>query len=75
MTKKSMPLLLGLSKEGLDPADPAEDIRGYRVCDKMGNGIGEVDELLVEEGQHIVRFLRVAVGGFLGLGEAKFIPS
>jgi len=32
-----------------------------------------VDDLLVDDGEHKVRFLRVAAGGFLGLGEAKFL--
>ncbi len=73
MTTDSMPLLLGLSKEGLTVADRAEDVRGYRVSDKDGHDIGEVDELIVEDGKHIVRFLRVAAGGFLGLGAAKFL--
>lgn len=73
MTTEPMPLLLGLSKEGLTVADCAEDVRGYRVSDKDGNDIGEVDELLVEDGKHVVRFLRVAAGGFLGFGEAKFL--
>jgi uncharacterized protein YrrD len=62
-----------IGAEGLTVTDPAEDVRGRKVLDTTGEHIGDVDDLLVEHGQHIVRFLRVAAGGFLGLGETKFL--
>lgn len=73
MRVEPMPLLRGLDKEGLTVADIAADVRGYRVLDNAGCDIGDVDDLIVEDGKHIVRFLRVAAGGFLGLGETKFL--
>lgn len=52
-----------------------DDIRGRSMFDKDGEELGKVDDLLVEPDDHRVRFLVVASGGFLGLGESKsFIP-
>ncbi|GAB3259168.1 PRC-barrel domain-containing protein [Arthrobacter pigmenti] len=52
-----------------------EDIRGRHVKDKAGEDLGKVDELLIDTNENKVRFLIVASGGFLGLGEQKsFIP-
>ncbi len=48
-----------------------QDIRGIRVVDRDGEDVGEVSDLLVDEGERKVRFLEVASGGFLGLGEEK----
>jgi uncharacterized protein YrrD len=62
-----------IGAEGLAVTDPAEDVRGRKVLDTAGEHIGDVDDLLVDHGKHIVRFLRVAAGGFLGLGETKFL--
>jgi|SRR5579859_1617604 len=62
-----------IGAEGLTVSDPAEDVRGRKVLDTADEHIGDVDDLLVEHGKHIVRFLRVATGGFLGLGETKFL--
>jgi sporulation protein YlmC with PRC-barrel domain len=60
-----------LSDTDLTVADPAEDVRGRKVLDRRGDEVGEVDDLLIDDRQHRVRFLRVASGGFLGLGETK----
>ncbi len=60
--------LLSIGDEKLMVNDPAEDVRGRKVLDKAGEEIGEVDDR-----EHKVRFLRVAAGGFLGLGETKFL--
>ncbi len=65
--------LRGISDEGLTVSDDAEDVRGRKVLDVADRDIGNVDDLLVDHGKHIVRFLRVAAGGFLGLGETKFL--
>lgn len=52
-----------------------EDVRGRHVKDKSGEDLGKVDELLIDTNENKVRFLIVASGGFLGLGEQKsFIP-
>lgn len=62
-----------LSDTGLVLAHRDEDIRGRKVVDAAGEEIGEVDDLLIDDAEKKVRFLRVAAGGFLGLGERKFL--
>jgi sporulation protein YlmC with PRC-barrel domain len=65
--------LVRLSDTELTVADPAADVRGRTVVDKAGEEVGEVDALQVDDREHHVRFLRVASGGFLGLGATKFL--
>lgn len=65
--------LLKLSDTDLTLADSAEDIRGCTVLDRGGEEIGHVDDLLIDDLEHKVRFLQVASGGFLGLGERTFL--
>jgi sporulation protein YlmC with PRC-barrel domain len=65
--------LRSIGDDRLQATDPAEDVRGRTVRDNTGNDIGDVDDLLVDDREHKVRFLRVAAGGFLGLGETKFL--
>lgn len=50
-----------------------EDIRGRRVVDENGDEIGDVDDLLIDDDENKVRFIRVASGGFLGLGKSKVL--
>ncbi len=54
-------------------ADSAIDVRGRRVVDRNGDAIGKVDALMLDEAESKVRFLRVAAGGFLGIGERLFL--
>jgi sporulation protein YlmC with PRC-barrel domain len=54
-------------------ADPAEDIRGRKIFDRAGEEIGDVDDLILDDREGKVRFIRVAAGGFLGLGERHFL--
>jgi sporulation protein YlmC with PRC-barrel domain len=63
------PKLLRLSKSGLTLSAAAEDVRGFIVVDEMGHEIGHVEDLLIDDTQKRVRFLCVADGGFLGIGE------
>ena len=65
--------LRSISDDKLETSDPAEDVRGRKVVDKVGEDIGHVDDLFVDDREHKVRLLRVAAGGFLGLGETKFL--
>src|SRR5664280_3405919 len=52
-------------------AIPDEDIRGRMVKDKDGNDLGRIDGLLVDAVGQKVRFMEVATGGILGLGQTK----
>lgn len=45
------------------------------VKDKDGRDIGKIDHFLIDDVEQKVRFIEIASGGFLGLGETKsFIP-
>lgn len=67
--------LVLLSDSGLTVATEGQDIRGRDVKDSAGEDLGKVDDLLIDGTTNTVRFLVVASGGFLGLGEQKsFIP-
>lgn len=64
--------LVRLSDTNLTLEQPAEDVRGSKVIDSAGEDIGHIDDLMIDDQQHKVRFLVVAAGGFLGIGEKKF---
>ena len=65
--------LLSLNDESLTVSDEAEDVRNYTVVDRDGEEIGKVDDLLVDETERKVRFLRIQEGGFLGIGGRQFL--
>ncbi|MFH5823469.1 PRC-barrel domain-containing protein [Georgenia sp. AZ-5] len=48
------------------------DVRGRDVVTTDDEKIGTVDEILIDDEQLRVRFLRVCSGGFLGLGKDHF---
>lgn len=54
-------------------SSPAEDIRGRKVVDANEEEIGDVDDLMIDDTEKKVRFIRVASGGFLGMGQTKFL--
>lgn len=67
--------LMKLSDTDETVINPDEDIRGRPVKDRDGEDLGTVDDLLVDTSESKVRFLIVASGGILGLGEQKsFVP-
>ncbi len=63
--------LVRLGETGLTVSFAEEDVRGRKVLDSAGEEIGTIDELLVDDTDHKVRFLEVASGGILGIGEQK----
>ncbi len=65
--------LRSIADDHLTTTHAAEDVRGRTVLDNADEDIGKVDDLLVDDREHKVRFLRVATGGILGLGETKFL--
>jgi CBS domain-containing protein len=65
--------LVRLSDTNLTLADPAEDIRGFKILDVSGEELGSVNDLFIDEQERKVRFLEVSSGGFLGLGATKFL--
>jgi uncharacterized protein (TIGR02271 family) len=62
-----------LSGEAVTLKDPSQDLRGRDVYDRDGNQIGSVGDLYVDAEEYYVRFLDVASGGFLGIGEKHFL--
>lgn len=64
--------LLRLSNTQLN-LEPAQDVRGYTVKDAQGQDVGHVEDLLIDDTEKRVRFLLVAEGGFLGIGEERFL--
>jgi sporulation protein YlmC with PRC-barrel domain len=73
MTDQKHPTLIKLGDTELTVANPAEDIRGHTVVDQSGEDIGTVDGLMIDDAERKVRFLHVAAGGFLGIGEKTFL--
>jgi sporulation protein YlmC with PRC-barrel domain len=65
--------LVKLSDTELTVMDPSDDVRGRKVIDVDGRDIGLVDELLIDDTEKRVRFLRVTGGGFLGIGGQRFL--
>ncbi len=73
MSQTTKPTLVKLGDTDLTVGDPNEDVRGRTVLDRNNEEIGHVDALLIDDRESKVRFLRVAAGGFLGLGERTFL--
>jgi sporulation protein YlmC with PRC-barrel domain len=75
MTDANIATLTKLRDDDETVADRSSDIRGRKVVDKNNQPLGKIEALLIDDKEQKVRFLEVASGGFLGLGEAKsFIP-
>lgn len=64
--------LVRLSDTNLSLEHAAEDVRGCKVMDAGEEHIGHVDDLMIDDTQKKVRFIVVAAGGFLGIGEKRF---
>jgi sporulation protein YlmC with PRC-barrel domain len=62
-----------LSDSILIVAFPEDDVRGRKVFDRHGEEVGEVDDLIIDDQEQKVRFMQVASGGFLGIGETKLM--
>ena len=73
MSTMQQPVLVNLDDTDLTIADPSEDIRGYKVSARDGDDIGKVEGLMIDGNDRKVRFLEVGAGGFLGIGERKFL--
>lgn len=71
MADEPVGTLVRLEDTNLTVADENDDLRGCQVVDSNGDEIGNVDGLMIDEGERRVRFLEVGSGGFLGLGEKR----
>ncbi len=72
-TRGTSPVLVRLSESGLALEDLTQDVRGLDVYDEDGDQIGTVQDLYADAEERKVRFLDVSAGGFLGLGERRFL--
>ncbi len=72
-TRGTGPELVRLSDSGLTLEDLTQDVRGLDVYDEDGDQIGTVEDLYADTEERKVRFLDVSAGGFLGLGERRFL--
>lgn len=61
--------LRNLSDSDLTVGTSDVDIRGWTVKDSDGRFVGTVDELVIDDLQYKVRFVRVDLAGFIGPGE------
>jgi hypothetical protein len=68
---EKVPQLVRLRDTDQTISSSDEDIRGRMAKDKDGHDLGTIEGLLVDEAERKVRFMEVASGGFLGLGESK----
>ena len=65
--------LVRLGDAGFVPANPEDDLRGKDVHDPHGQRMGRVEDLYVGRQEREVRYLEVGAGGFLGIGERRFL--
>ena len=72
-TRGTSPVLVRLSESGLALEDLTQDVRGLDVYDEDGDQMGTVEDLYADAEERKVRFLDVTAGGFLGLGERRFL--
>jgi sporulation protein YlmC with PRC-barrel domain len=65
--------LVRLGDSDFVPANPEDDLRGKDVYDAQGQRMGSVSDLYIERKEREVRFLEVGAGGFLRIGEKRFL--
>ena len=69
----SVPMLIKMSDSGFSVKSRESDIRRLGVFNRDGDQIGSVEDFYVDTQEREVRFLEVGAGGFLGLGEKRFL--
>lgn len=72
MDNPDLAKLVRLSDTNLALEHAEEDVRDLTVVDASGSDVGHVADLIIDESHKKVRFLVVAAGGFLGIGEKRF---
>ncbi len=65
--------LVRLGDSDFVTANPEDYLRGKGVYDPHGQRMGSVEDLYVDRQEREVRFLEVGTGGFLGIGERRFL--
>jgi sporulation protein YlmC with PRC-barrel domain len=65
--------LVRMGESSFVPANLEDDVRGKDVYDPEGQRLGSVEDLYIDRQEREVRFLEVGAGGFLGIGEKRFL--
>ena len=65
--------LIRLGDSDYVPANLDDDLRGKGVLDTEGQRMGRVEDLYIDRQEREVRFLEVSTGGFLGIGQKRFL--
>jgi sporulation protein YlmC with PRC-barrel domain len=68
-----VPMLVKMSDSGFGVNSRESDIRRLGVFNRNGEQIGSVEDFYVDTQERQVRFLEVGTGGFMGLGEKRFL--
>ncbi len=68
-----VPMLVKMSDSGFGVNSRESDIRRLGVFNRNGEQIGSVEDFYVDTQEREVRFLEVGTGGFMGLGEKRFL--
>jgi sporulation protein YlmC with PRC-barrel domain len=65
--------LVRLGESSFVPQNLEDDVRGKDVYDPEGQRLGSIEDLYIDRREREVRFLEVGAGGFLGIGEKRFL--
>jgi sporulation protein YlmC with PRC-barrel domain len=65
--------LVRLGDSDFVPANPEDYLRGKDVYERHGQRMGRVEDLYVDRQEREVRYLEVGAGGFLGIGQRRFL--
>ena len=68
-----VPVLVKMSDSGFGVRSREADIRRLGVFNQNGDQIGSVEDFYVDMHEREVRLLEVSSGGFMGLGEKRFL--
>jgi sporulation protein YlmC with PRC-barrel domain len=68
-----VPMLVKMSDTGFGVKSRESDIRRLAVFNTNGEQIGSVEDFYVDTQEREVRYLEVGAGGFMGLGEKRFL--
>ena len=65
--------LVRMGESSFVPQNLEDDVRGKDVYDPEGQRVGSVEDLYIDRQEREVRFLEVGAGGFLGIGQKRFL--
>ena len=68
-----VPTLVKMSGSEFGVKSRESDIRRLGVFNRNGDQIGSVEDFYIDTQEREVRFLEVSAGGFMGLGEKRFL--